>query len=63
MATGYTYQREFVRITEREKALKTVEKSHQLLAEKQKLVNEGKARWVKIPVLKGFKLHFELIQQ
>ena len=62
MATGYTYQRDFVRVTEREQALKTVEKSHKLIAEKQKLVDEGKARWVKKPISKGFILHFELIE-
>jgi hypothetical protein len=50
-------------MTEREKALKQVEKTHKLLAEKQKLVAAGLARWVKIPISKGFKLHFELIQQ
>ena len=35
MAAGYTYQTDFVRVTERERALKGVEKSHQLIAEKQ----------------------------
>jgi hypothetical protein len=62
MATGYTYQRDFVRLTERELALKTVEKSHKLIAEKQKLVDEGKARWVKKPISKGFILHLEMIE-
>lgn len=62
MATGYTYQRDYVRLTEREQALKTVEKSHKLIAEKQKLVDEGKARWVKIPIPKGYKLHLEMIE-
>jgi hypothetical protein len=62
MATGYTYQRDFVRLTEREQALKTVEKSHQLIAEKQKLVDEGKARWVKKPISKGYILHLEMIE-
>ena len=61
MATGYTYQRDFVRVNEREQALKTVEKSHKLIAEKQKLVDEGKARWVKKPISKGFILHFEML--
>lgn len=61
MATGYTYQRDFIRLTQRELALKSVEKSHKLLAEKQKLVDAGLARWVKIPISKGFKLHFEMI--
>jgi hypothetical protein len=63
MPRGATYCSEYIRVTEREKALKTVEKSHKLLEEKQKLVAAGLARWVKIPISKGFKLHFELIQQ
>lgn len=62
MATGYTYQRDFIRLTQRELALKSVEKSHKLLAEKQKLVDEGKARWVKKPISKGFILHLEMIK-
>lgn len=62
MATGYTYQRDFIRLTQRELALKSVEKSHKLIAEKQKLIDEGKARWVKKPISKGFILHFELIE-
>lgn len=63
MSRGATYSHDYIRMTEREKALKQVEITHKLLAEKQKLVDEGKARWVKIPIPKGFKLHFELIQQ
>lgn len=62
MATGYTYQKDFIRLTQRELALKTVEKSHKLIAEKQKLVDEGKARWVKKPISKGFILHLEMIE-
>lgn len=62
MATGYTYQRDFIRLTQRELALKSVEKSHKLIAEKQKLVDEGKARWVKKPISKGFILHLEMIE-
>lgn len=62
MATGYTYQRDFIRLTQRELAVKSVEKSHKLLAEKQKLVDEGKARWVKKPISKGFILHLEMIK-
>lgn len=62
MATGYTYQRDFIRLTQRELALKNVEKSHKLIAEKQKLVDEGKARWVKKPISKGFILHLEMIE-
>jgi hypothetical protein len=62
MATGYTYQRDYVRLTERERALESVKKSHKLIAEKQKLVDEGKARWVKIPIPKGYKLHLEIIE-
>lgn len=62
MATGYTYQRDYVRLTERERALESVKKSHMLIAEKQKLVDEGKARWVKIPIPKGYKLHLEIIE-
>lgn len=62
MATGYTYQRDYVRLTERERALESVKKSHMLIAEKQKLVDEGKARWVKIPIPKGYKLHLEMIE-
>ena len=62
MATGYTYQRDFIRLTQRELALKSVEKSHKLIAEKQKLVDEGKARWVKKPISKGFILHLEMIK-
>ena len=63
MAKGYTYQTDFVRVTERERALEGVEKSHRLIAEKQKLVDAGKARWVKIPIPKGYKLHLEMIEQ
>jgi hypothetical protein len=63
MSRGATYSHDYIRMTEREKALKQVEKTHKLLAEKQKLVDAGLARWVKIPISKGFKLHFELIQQ
>lgn len=62
MATGYTYQRDFIRLTQRELALKSVEKSHKLIAEKQKLVDEGRARWVKKPISKGFILHLEMIE-
>ena len=63
MSRGVIYSHDYIRMTEREKAIKQVEATHKLLAEKQKLVDEGKARWVKIPIPKGFKLHFELIQQ
>lgn len=62
MARGTIYQRDYIRLTEREKALMLVQKYHMLLAEKQKLVDEGKARWVKIPIHRGFKLHFEMIK-
>lgn len=63
MARGDNFTSEYIRKTEREKALITVKKAHKLLAEKQKLVDAGLAKWVKIPITKGFKLHFELIQQ
>jgi hypothetical protein len=63
MSRGTIYSNEFIRLTERERALQQVAKNRAMFAEKQKLVDEGKARWVKIPITKGFKLHFELIQQ
>lgn len=63
MSRGIIYSNEFIRLTERERALQQVAKNRAIFAEKQKLVDEGKARWVKIPITKGFKLHFELIQQ
>ena len=61
MPRGLAYSSDYIRKTEREKALKQVEKTHKLLKEKQKLVDAGLARWVKIPISKGFKLHFEMI--
>lgn len=63
MARGDNFTSEYIRKTEREKALRTVEKAHKLLSEKQKLIDAGLAKWVKIPITKGFKLHFELIQK
>lgn len=62
MATGMTYTYEYERTTLREKALEQVRKNRIAYAEKQKLVDAGKARWVKIPILRGFKLRFELIE-
>jgi hypothetical protein len=61
MPKGSIYCRDFIRMTYRERALKQVEKNRELFAERQKLVDAGKARWVKIPILNGFKIHFELI--
>lgn len=55
------YTAEYIRKTEREKALEGQRKAHKMLAEKDKLVKAGKARWVKIPIVNGFILHFELL--
>lgn len=62
MAKGDVYTYGYQRVTEREKAIETVKKSHKLIEDKMKLVKEGKARLVKIPITNGFKLHFEMIE-
>lgn len=53
---------EFIRIREREKALKALTEARKLQAERQALVDAGKARWVKEPISKGYKLKFELLE-
>lgn len=62
MGAGLIYTTEYIRKTEREKALKGAEKTRAMLAEKQRLVDAGKARWIKEPILNGYKLHFEMIK-
>jgi hypothetical protein len=59
---GETYQYEYIRLVERERALKALKKSRDLQAAKQKLVDEGKARWVRVPISNGYKLILELIE-
>ena len=59
---GETYVYEFIRIREREKALKTLAAARKLQVERQSLVDAGKARWVKEPILKGYKLKFEMLE-
>jgi hypothetical protein len=62
MPTGESYVLEVIRVTERANAMKTLSMARQLQEERQKLVDEGKARWVKVPILNGYKLIFELIK-
>jgi hypothetical protein len=59
---GETYVYEFIRIREREKALKALAAARKLQVERQALVDAGKARWVKEPISKGYKLKFELLE-
>jgi uncharacterized beta-barrel protein YwiB (DUF1934 family) len=61
MPRGQLYEHEYIRVTEREKALKTVATAHKLIEDKMKLVREGKLRMVKIPINRGFKITFEEI--
>ena len=62
MPTGESYVLEVIRVTERANAMKTLTMARKLQEERQKLVDEGKARWVKVPILNGYKLTFELIK-
>jgi hypothetical protein len=62
MPTGESYVLEVIRVTERANAMKTLSMARQLQEARQKLVDEGKARWVKVPILNGYKLIFELIK-
>jgi hypothetical protein len=59
---GELYQYENIRIREREKALKALAAARKLQIERQALVDAGKARWVKEPILKGYKLKFEMLE-
>lgn len=59
---GELYQYENIRIREREKALKALAAARKLQFERQALVDAGKARWVKEPISKGYKLKFELLE-
>lgn len=62
MPTGESYVLEVIRVTERANAMKTLSMARKLQETRQKLVDEGKARWVKVPILNGYKLTFELIK-
>lgn len=62
MPTGESYVLEVIRVTERANAMKTLTMARKLQEARQKLVDEGKARWVKVPILNGYKLIFELIK-
>lgn len=62
MPTGESYVLEVIRVTERANAIKTLTMARKLQEARQKLVDEGKARWVKVPILNGYKLTFELIK-
>lgn len=62
MPTGESYVLEVIRVTERANAMKTLTMARKLQKARQKLVDEGKARWVKVPILNGYKLIFELIK-
>lgn len=62
MPTGESYVLEVIRVTERANAMKTLTMARKLQEARQKLVDEGKARWVKVPILNGYKLTFELIK-
>lgn len=63
MARGnVNYNFEIIRKDEREKALETVKKGHKQILDKMELVRQGKMRMVKVPVVNGFKLHFETIE-
>jgi hypothetical protein len=59
---GELYQYENIRIREREKALKALAAARKLQVERQALVDAGKARWVKEPISKGYKLKFEMLE-
>lgn len=59
---GELYQYENIRIREREKALKALAAARKLQVERQALVDAGKARWVIEPILKGYKLKFEMLE-
>ena len=59
MPRGCNYEFEYLRVVGRAEGLKALEKSRKLQAERDKLVAEGKARWVKVPILNGYKLVFE----
>ena len=58
MGRGLIYTNDYVRMAEREKALKAVEKVHKAFDEKLKLVAEGKLKIIKTPISKGFTIKF-----
>ena len=60
--TGETYTYEYIRRVEKAKAMQALAAARKLQAERQALVDAGKARWVKEPIVKGYKLRFELIE-
>lgn len=49
---------ENIRVCTRKEALKAVEKSRKLMAQRQKLVDEGKAKWVIEPISNGYRKIF-----
>lgn len=60
--TGETYTYEWIRREQKAKAMQALAAARKLHAERQALVDAGKARWVKEPIVKGYKLRFELIE-
>jgi hypothetical protein len=60
--TGETYTYEWIRREQKAKAMQALAAARKLQAERQALVDAGKARWVKEPIVKGYKLRFELIE-
>lgn len=58
MGRGLIYTTDFVRMTERERALKAVEKIHKSFEEKMELVKQGKLKLIKTPISKGFTIKF-----
>lgn len=60
--TGETYTYEWIRREQKAKAMQALAAARKLQADRQALVDQGKARWVKEPIVKGYKLRFELIE-